>query len=204
MTPNMKLRSMLDERGIDYLRHEDGEQLREPGKDGDHATSWRMGDANVCAVPIEGSDLFDLWIDHCTAGQAVSATLGPKVDGSTSDGYHTFDELYEHRTGLLASLCNLTAECLRHLKAESAIPGVLFKSWHHYDGEMYDGMFIVGINCANNPFEPDRWATWHCEGEWWDRFDIPELDRAPEWDGHTPADALERLVGFFAPQGGDE
>ena len=76
MTPTEELRQMLDERGVEYLRHEDGEPLRELKEAGEPATSWHMGGASVCAVPIDGGELFDLWIDHCTPEQAVEATLG--------------------------------------------------------------------------------------------------------------------------------
>ena len=76
MTQTEELRQMLDERGVEYLRHEDGEPLRELKEAGEPATSWHMGGASVCAVPIDGGELFDLWIDHCTPEQAVEATLG--------------------------------------------------------------------------------------------------------------------------------
>ena len=76
MTATEELRRMLDERGVEYFKHEDGEPLRKLEKADEPATSWRLGNASVCAVPIEGSDLFDLWIDHCTPEQAIAATLG--------------------------------------------------------------------------------------------------------------------------------
>lgn len=134
-----------------------------------------------------------------------------KAPGDTSDGYHTFDELYEHRTGLLAALCNCFTQHLvdvfelydaAHVEPMQELSRWVFKSRHHHDGEMHDGFFIVGINCKTCPYpnSPDRWATWHCEDKWWDRFNIPEIDRAPEWDGHTPADAIARLIESFTPQ----
>lgn len=140
-------------------------------------------------------------------GEMEPVTFVPKAKapGDTSDGYHTFDELYEHRTGLLAALCNVTEEMVELAATCMGSDGdgvewPLFKSRHHHDGEMYDGFFIVGIKGPGQ----EKWATWHCEDKWWDRFDIPELDLAPEWDGHTPADALARLVEWFTPQGGDQ
>lgn len=124
-----------------------------------------------------------------------------RASGDTSDGYHTFDELYEHRTGLLAALCNTLVGIMAD---EGLSPNdmrmLLFKSRQHHDGDMYDGMFIVGINCNQKPGPWAQWATWHCESEWWDRFAIPELDKAPEWDGHTPEEALARLVRCFTPE----
>ena len=76
MTATDELRRLLDERGVEYYKHEDGEPLRKLEKAEEPATSWHMGGASVCAVPIEGSELFDLWIDHCTPEQAIAATLG--------------------------------------------------------------------------------------------------------------------------------
>lgn len=162
---------------------------------------------------------FDTDMEYCTEygmldevvlndenGTMEPVTFVPKAKapGDTSDGYHTFDELYEHRTGLLAALCNLWAAVLEGEGLEVDPRYVIFKSWHHHDGEMYDGMFIVGINCSEVIGKRAKWATWHCEAEWWDRFAIPEADCAPEWDGHTPAEALARLLEGFTPQGGDQ
>ena len=76
MSATERLRKLLDERGVEYFKHEDGEPLRKLEKADKPATSWRLGNASVCAVPIDGSDLFDLWIDHCTPEQAIAATLG--------------------------------------------------------------------------------------------------------------------------------
>lgn len=116
--------------------------------------------------------------------------------GDTSDGYHTFDELYEHRTGILAALLDVVywvAIRYANWPDERIAERELFKSRRHHDGGMYDGFFIVGINCSTDE-EHVEWATWHCEDKWWDTFLIPEVERAPEWDGHTPKDALDRLV----------
>lgn len=96
--------------------------------------------------------------------------------GDVSDGYHTFDELYHHRTMLFAALCNT-------YKTNA------WKSKQHNDVKvpMYDGMFIAGIETPNGQ------ATYHCEMKYWDMFNITELDRAPAFDGHTPAEAVDRL-----------
>lgn len=95
--------------------------------------------------------------------------------GSTSDGYHTFDELYHHRAVLFSVIVAM-------------FRGRSWKSLHHHDGTMYDGMFIVGIDTPAGP------ATYHYDVEpYWDMFPCEVLDRAPEWDGHTPDDAIERI-----------
>lgn len=148
-------------------------------------------------------EMLDEVVLNDESGEMDPVTFVPKAKapGDTSDGYHTFDELYEHRTGLLAALCNVAAGVMETEGLELRdMKCLVFKSRHHHDGEMYDGMFIVGLNCSMLPGPWAKWATWHCEDKWWDRFNIPELDRAPEWDGHTPADALARLIECFTPQ----
>lgn len=37
--------------------------------------------------------------------------------------------------------------------------------------------------------------TYHYQNEHWDLFDIPEIETAPEWDGHTDKD-VERLLNL--------
>lgn len=98
--------------------------------------------------------------------------------GDVSDGYHTFNELYDHRAWLFATICREHKD-------------LAWKSKLHHDGSMYDGMFIVGINT------PLGQATYHYDIEpyWW-AFNIKELDKAPEWDGHTPKQALDRIYSL--------
>ena len=68
---------------------------------------------------------------------------------------------------------------------------ICWKAKKHHDGTMYDGMFIVGIN---TPFGQD---SYHYDIEpYWDMFSVEELEMAPEWDGHTPEQALNRIYEF--------
>lgn len=97
------------------------------------------------------------------------------IDGETSDGYHTFNELYHHRAVLFSVIVATFGERA-------------WKSKLHADGTMYDGMFIVGIET------PDGQATYHYDIDpYWNLFRCTELGRAPEWDGHTPNQAIERI-----------
>ena len=102
--------------------------------------------------------------------------------GNISDGYHTFNELYHHRALLFAAYCNL-------IKDKPNIGA--WKSKRHHDGTMYDNMFIVGIST------PIGQASYHYDIDpYWDMFDVKELENAPEWDGHTPTDAIERIASL--------
>ncbi|MBS4883239.1 MAG: hypothetical protein KHZ85_00495 [Amedibacillus dolichus] len=100
--------------------------------------------------------------------------------GELSDGYHTFNELYYHRAVLFSIICNEHKD-------------VAYKSKEHHDGTMYDGMFIVGINTPQGQY------SYHYDLNVWSMFDVPELEFAPEWDGHKPSD-IERLISINNPQ----
>ena len=100
--------------------------------------------------------------------------------GNLSDGYHTFNELYHHRAILFSVICN-------------SMPDKAWKSKLHDTGDMYDGMFIVGIET------PEGQATYHYDIEpYWDMFKVKELEKAPKWDGHTPQDAIDRIAKISA------
>ena len=106
---------------------------------------------------------------------APAVDAEPVITGETSDGYHTFNELYHHRAVLFSVIVK-------------AFPERAWKARQHHDGTMYEGMFIVGIDT------PDGQASYHYDIDpYWDMFDCRELERAPEWDGHTPAQAIERI-----------
>lgn len=100
------------------------------------------------------------------------------INGATSDGYHTFNELYDHRAKLFSVVV-------------AAFSNNAWKSKRHSDGSMYEGMFIVGIDT------PHGQATYHYEIEpYWELFHCSELPKAPEWDGHTPTQAIDRIAGL--------
>ena len=97
------------------------------------------------------------------------------IDGDTSDGYHTFNELYHHRAVLFSVIVAKFADRA-------------WKSKLHADGTMFNGMFIVGIET------PDGQATYHYDVDpYWEMFRCKDVDHAPEWDGHTPDQAIERI-----------
>lgn len=115
------------------------------------------------------------------------------VDGQTSDGHHTFDELYQFRLLYNAAAFNawwsFTAEC-----ADVADYDV-HKSWRHHDGsDCYGGGWFIVIAQL-----PTGQISNHYPAEWWDLFHIPEREVAAEWDGHTAVDVAHRLEKFLRP-----
>ena len=119
------------------------------------------------------SEMADFVVDDLIAAWNRRAELD--INGDTSDGYHTFNELYHHRAVLFSVICKIHHE-------------IAWKSKQHHDGTMYNGMFIVGIET------PEGQATYHYDiNPYWDMFRVPELPKAPEWDGHTPEQAITRI-----------
>ena len=111
--------------------------------------------------------------------EAICAVAGVDDIGELSDGFHTFNSLYEQRAILFAAL-------VRAYKDKS------WKSYRHEDGELCfgGGWFIVGIDTPKGSY------TYHYENKYWDLFDCAELPRGKHWDGHTEADAETRLMSL--------
>ena len=108
-----------------------------------------------------------------------------QIDENTSDGYHTFKELYEYRLLYNAALFN---EWAKH----GTLYGV-HKSKRHSDGELCfgGGWFIVVAQL------PTGQISNHYELTDWDKFNIPEMETPVLYDGHTPQGVTERLTLFL-------
>ena len=126
------------------------------------------------------------WTDEMIEGLVEEEKV--KDMGEVSDGYHTFNELYEYRLLYNASMFNELAK--QNLYD-------VHKSKRHSDGEVPFGdpnWFIVMAEL------PTGQISNHYEMKDWDLFDIPEKEIANEWDGHTPKDVAERLRRFLTPK----
>lgn len=103
--------------------------------------------------------------------------------GKVSDGYHTFDELYRYRM-----LYNALAF---DLLAHNGITVV--KSHKHSDGgKIFDGNYFIVVAEL-----PTGQVSNHYENKYWDLFNIEEVQFSPEWDGHTPEEAADRLEAYL-------
>lgn len=133
---------------------------------------------------LDTKDVYDLFENGMAKLHVVDIDDLPRANvkeipetgiGDLSDGYHTFNELYHHRAILFSVICNM-------------MPDKAWKSKLHDTGDMFDNMFIVGIETPNGQ------ATYHYDiNPYWDIFKVKELERAPRWDGHTAQDATERI-----------
>lgn len=121
---------------------------------------------------------------ECLNCHTLFPELPRKNDGNTSDGYHTFNELYDHRMALTVALMKL-------------MPAISWRSRVHHpdDAPMFDGYFVVGMTL------PTGEITYHYKNEYWDKFEgighrKPQF--VPKWDGHTPQDVVDRLNAWSA------
>lgn len=98
-----------------------------------------------------------------------------------ADGFHTMEELYDHRRALTAALA-----------AERADISWRSKAHHPDDSPMFEGgYFIVGIDT------PHGTITYHYKLTHWDDFaEVPEVEHAPKWDGAEPGDTIIRLLAW--------
>jgi hypothetical protein len=96
-----------------------------------------------------------------------------------SDGYHTIEELYEHRIVLFIALCRYSRD---HYS--------VWMSILHSDGSSFEGWFILGIDERKG-----KQISYHLPLRFWEECKefSKVLDKAPEWDGHTSADVLKRI-----------
>lgn len=119
--------------------------------------------------------------------QSVKANI-PEITGETSDGFHTFNELYYYRLCYNAALIN-TLVSLKDTLPNSFKDIKVCKSKKHFGGEPCygGGWFIVMIST------PWGQISNHYKLEYWDMFDCPVTKQSWKWDGHGMKEAMERL-----------
>lgn len=119
-------------------------------------------------------------IDEINNEIKENADAGIIKSKDVSDRWHTFRTLYKHRIYLFAVLCNL-------------FPEISFKTKQHFDEEndpMFNGDFMAGI------YTPKGVATYHIKMEYWDLFNIPEIERGPKYDGYDDEEVLSRILSL--------
>lgn len=118
-------------------------------------------------------------------------------ENDISDGYHTFNELYEFRKMYNAALFNEWGNILNepHLDGSIGAKYDVHKSKLHHDGEIPFGnpeWFIVSAML------PTGLISNHYKMEDWDLFQVPIVEKAKyEFDGHNGQDVLKRLKNIY-------
>lgn len=152
-------------------------QARTVSHDSDHlwqrleiaVNGWKFGD------DIDGSYVFD----NDVLSRLADLIEPPEITEDTSDGYHTFGQLYYQRMMLFAVL-------VQEHKDRA------WKTWNHEDGKpcFGGGWFLVTIDTPRGAY------GYHFEAKYWRLFDCPELSKAKHWDGYTEED-VNRLFSLI-------
>jgi len=141
--------------------------------------------------------LKDAGYEHAFIGgtidmHGIGLTKGqPIPKGQISDGYHTFDELYEHRYLLFLALLDVWKE-------DCDYEWLPWKSKTHWmDGKLvpvWDGWFVAGMMTRTGQI------TYHLPIKYWDKCNVEHLEEMPAYDGHSSQDVLQRLEAFLTWQ----
>lgn len=106
-----------------------------------------------------------------------------KDEGEVSDGYHTFNELYEHRHVLFVWLC-------RAIENNPLIRS--YKTRKSNDGKAdYEGYFIAWIEFSGGQI------SYHLPNEYWDLLPITEKERYDSYDDHSSKEAIQKVLEFL-------
>lgn len=122
-----------------------------------------------------------------TGRESVKDKL-PEITGETSDGFHTFNELYYYRLCYNAIFINSLVKLINDNPAKFKDIKVC-KSKKHFGGEPCygGGWFIVMVST------PWGQISNHYKLEYWDMFNCRVADTSWKWDGHGMKEAMERL-----------
>lgn len=105
-----------------------------------------------------------------------------------SDGYHKFEELYEHRIAIYIALCKVINRS-NYRENDGWDESPVWRSQCHSDGSIWDGWFILGVEKKQG-----HQITYHLPLSKWEETNFAKtLEKAPDYDGHTSNDVLERL-----------
>jgi len=147
-----------------------------------------------------------------TATQDLINLCPSNVKEQLSDSYHDFLDLYNIRLAYNVALFNEWAkdyyEFLNgykgvdprtlHPEIRNQIINLkpkynVHKSWKHYDGKLcFGGGWFIVVAVL-----PTGQISNHYKAEHWDKFLIPEVDKALyEFDGHTTQDCIDRLMNL--------
>ena len=166
------------------MKYKVGDKIRLKGTDSAGTVIDIIIRNQLLIILSDGSKIVE-WPENVVL---IEEETKPKDMGEVSDGYHTFNELYEYRMLYNAALFN-----------EFAKQGLydVHKSRKHSNGEYPFGdsnWFIVMAEL------PTGQISNHYEMKDWDKFQIPEKPLANKWDEHSPKDVAERLTSFTNPK----
>lgn len=141
---------------------------------------WLFAAVPDLQPPERRREAMSLEADYESVKGQLDALRAALADGTASDGYHSFNELYHYR--MLYNACTALAF--------DGVGWSVVRSRRHSSGAIIFGgpWFVVHMET------PAGQITNHYRAEYWRLFDgIEEVDKAPAWDLHTPEIARLRL-----------
>ena len=114
-----------------------------------------------------------------------------------SDGYHTMEELYDHRRALNIALFHALDALYQFASLNIFIPKVYKARNHHPKSDpMFEGYFIVfcvGLDAKQTTI----WTSYHYDLKYWDDFKIREATFSPPYPfGHIPGNMFFEKLGW--------
>lgn len=139
--------------------------------DPDKMRDEEMKNANFAAFDLEHCGKMEklILISKGNFDEALRAARKEAINGETSDGYHTFNELYEHRVLLWINLC------------------LLLPKYSYVIEEHFEGWFLLGMETEYGQI------SYHCPNKYLELIN-GITRRSPEFDGHKSQDVIERLT----------
>lgn len=117
--------------------------------------------------------------------QEAIASAKPELIGGLSDGYHTFDELYEFRKMYNAALFNAWYSNrmyeVHKSKRHNGDPNPIFQD---SENEWFIVIAFLPDGQISNHYTMDNWDLFHCE---------ERIEAKWPFDGHSSQDVLDRL-----------
>jgi len=101
-----------------------------------------------------------------------------------SDGYHSFEELYDHRNLLFITLARL-------FKDNNA---VVWKSLKNRDGKGTPGWFVMGIDYMAADENTIKQISYHLPMSLWKYCKFASTMNKSPWNGHASKDVIEQLI----------
>ena len=95
-----------------------------------------------------------------------------------SDGYHTFEELYQHRVALFLIILKQNKD-------------IAFKTLRNKEGEEWMGWGIAGMETNFGQI------TYHIPIKDYKKLGVKEINKNSKYDGHNASDTLNRLSQFL-------
>lgn len=147
--------------------------------------AWLDLNANLNARLIIDMSKMSIELDALRA-RVAEMEAAAIATGETSDGYHTFNELYEHRHALFLALMR-----------KMVIAGGAGNPWVERDSNT-EGWFLAGIDTLHGQI------SYHLPDRLFDtarRYAVRGYQRVP-YDGYTSQTVLARLqrLADYAPQ----